>query len=60
MEKKAWRFSRESLWTARQVCQGVGQEARIYLTYGVYKVILQKSIPAQIRELVLYISDNQE
>ena len=31
-----------------------------YLTDSAYKVVLQESIPAQIRRLVLYISDNKE
>ena len=30
---------------------------RSYLTESVYKVVLQKSIPAKIRQLMLYISD---
>ena len=30
-----------------------------HLTVGVYKVVLQQSIPAQIRQLILYISNNK-
>ena len=29
---------------------------QFYLTESVYKVVLQKSIPAQIRQRILYIS----
>ena len=32
---------------------------RFYLTKSVYKVVLQKLIPAQIRQLILYISNNK-
>ena len=31
----------------------------IHLTESVYKVVLQKSIPTQIRQLILYISDDE-
>jgi len=31
----------------------------VYLSESVYKVVLQKSIPAQIRQLILYISNNK-
>jgi len=34
-------------------------QARSYLTESVYKVVLQKSIPEQIRQLILYISNNK-
>ena len=34
-------------------------EDHSYLTESIYKVVLQKSIPAQIRQLILYISNNQ-
>jgi len=30
-----------------------------YLTQRVFKVVLQKSIPAQIRQLIICISDNK-
>ena len=30
-----------------------------YLTASVYKVVLQKSIPTQVRQLILYISNNK-
>ena len=33
-------------------------EDKVYLTERVYKVVLQKSIPAQICQLILYISNN--
>ena len=32
---------------------------RPYLTESVYQVVLQKSIPAQIRQLILYISNSK-
>ena len=32
---------------------------RIYLTESVYKVVLQKSIPPPIRQLILHISNNE-
>ena len=32
--------------------------ARAYLTESVYKVVLQKSVPEQIRELIIYIGNN--
>ena len=32
---------------------------RTYLTESVYEVVLQTSIPAQIRQFILYISNNQ-
>jgi hypothetical protein len=37
-------------------------EARIqvYLTQSVYSVVLQKSTPAQIRQLILYISKSKQ
>jgi len=31
-----------------------------YLTESVYKVVLQKSSPAQVRQLILYISNDKE
>jgi len=31
--------------------------AQVYLTEGVYEVILRMLIPAQIRQLILYISN---
>ena len=30
-----------------------------YRTESVYKVVLQKSIPTQIRQLILYVSNNE-
>ena len=33
---------------------------RSYLTQSVYKVVLQKSIPTEIRQLDLYISNDNE
>ena len=33
-------------------------DARAQLTKSVYNVVLDKSIPAQIRPLILYISNN--
>ena len=30
-----------------------------YLTESVYKVVFKKSIPAQIRELIIYVSNNK-
>ena len=39
---------------------GVVFEAHcVYLTQSVFKVVLQKSIPRQIRQLVLNISDGK-
>ena len=32
---------------------------RLYLTESVYKVVFQKSIPAQIRQLIVYVSNNK-
>ena len=32
---------------------------QVYLTSSVYKVILQKSVPKQIRQRVLYISNSK-
>jgi hypothetical protein len=39
----------------RQVCT---PKARSYLTESAYKVVLQKSVPAQIRPLILYVSND--
>ena len=36
-----------------------GNMFRTYLTQRAYKVVLQKSIPAQIRQLILHVSDDQ-
>ena len=36
-----------------------GGQASSYLTERVYQVVLQQSVPAQIRQLVLYISNAQ-
>jgi hypothetical protein len=33
--------------------------SELYLTESFYRVVLQKSIPAQIRQLILCISDGQ-
>ena len=33
---------------------------KLYLTEGAYKVFLQESIPAQIRQLVLHNSNDKE
>ena len=39
------------------LCQGLfGQ---VYLTESVYNVVLRKSIPAQIRQLILCMRNNQ-
>jgi hypothetical protein len=35
-------------------------ETRLYLTESAYKVALQKSIPAHIRQLILYYHQNEE
>ena len=32
---------------------------KYYLTESIYQVVLQKSIPLRIRQLVLYLSDNK-
>ena len=32
---------------------------QLYLTESVYKIVVQKSIPAQIRQLTLYMSNNK-
>ena len=36
-----------------------GEAQHLYFTECLHKVVLQKSIPAQIRQLILYISKNQ-
>ena len=36
-----------------------GLVQHFYLTESVFKIVLQKSIPAQIRQLVLHIGNNQ-
>jgi len=38
---------------------GLHISTRSYLTVSVYKVVLQKSFPAKIRQLLLYISNNK-
>jgi hypothetical protein len=38
----------------------VEQRGQVYLTESVYKVVLQQSIPAQIHQLVLYISNGRD
>jgi len=35
------------------------EESQVYLTESVYKLVLQKSIPAQIRELFANISNDK-
>jgi len=35
-------------------------EKAAYLTESVYKVVSQKSIPTQIRQLIFYISNSKE
>ena len=35
-----------------------GLNPQPYLTESVFKIVLQKSTPAQIRQLILYISNN--
>ena len=42
---------------ATRAAVGVFSEAPFHLTESVYKVVLQESIPAQIRQHVLYISN---
>ena len=39
--------------------QTVGSDATSYLTESVHKVALQKSIPSQIRQDILHISNNK-
>ena len=36
-----------------------GDQRGVYLTASVHKVVVQKSILAQIRQLILYISNNK-
>ena len=43
---------------ARDVANGV-LIARVGALTVLYKVVLQKSIPAQIRQLILYFSNNE-
>ena len=37
----------------------VRQTVRFCLTQGVFKVILQKSVPTRIRQLILYVSNSR-
>jgi len=37
----------------------LSQAPHLRPTYSVYQVVLQKSIPAKVRKLILYVSDNQ-
>ena len=46
---------RRTVWGKVQLLQIWWDDS---LTESVYKVVLQKSIPAQILQLILYISDN--
>ena len=39
--------------------QDSSQPAGLYLTESVYEVVLQKSVPAEIRPLILYVSNNE-
>jgi len=34
-------------------------QVRLYLTQSVFKVVLQKSIPPQIRQLILYVRNSK-
>ena len=38
----------------------VTDKVRSYSTQSVFKVVLQKSIPPQIRQLILYVSNSQQ
>ena len=41
------------------VTSGPRQVDHSYFTYSVYKIVLQESIPAQIRQLILYIINDE-
>ena len=46
-------------WHKNTFTNSTFSNLRVYLTESVHKVDLQKSIPAQIRQLVIYDSNNK-
>ena len=53
--------TRIELDSVKQLLGCAGREPQnVYHTESVYKVVLQKSIPAQIRQLILYISNSRQ
>ena len=55
-----WSENDQSTFGVKTISQASYGRAGPCLTQSVYNVALQKSIPAQIRQLILYISDDIE
>jgi len=59
IQKKKKNSDREVPQRAARLPHTSGVSLHFYLTESVYKVVLQKSIPAQIRQLILHICNNK-